>query len=197
MQVVRSNAFRAVPWKNGGGVTHEAARMPADGAAFRWRLSIAEVTASGPFSDFSGYRRSMVLLRGRDLRLRFATGTTLLLREPGDLVHFDGGVRAEGELLAGPCMDLNLIVAADLPDAGARVVRVERPLGVAREATESLLIFAVDGTLAVEPPAGPPEQLSCWDLCVVADAAAGTVTLHPSGSGPPTQVFLANLSDNR
>jgi RHH-type proline utilization regulon transcriptional repressor/proline dehydrogenase/delta 1-pyrroline-5-carboxylate dehydrogenase len=209
LRVIRKAEFRAVPWKNGGGVTHEAVRVPADGESFRWRLSVAEVATSGPFSDFSGYHRSMVLLRGPGLRLRFADGKSLLLREPGELVEFDGGLRTEGELLAGPCTDLNLIVASDLAvggigvgigiggGAGARVVRLETPLCIECAAAETLLVFAISGTVAAgSADAESPETLAPWDLGILAGSAAGSVTLRSAVTGPAAQVFLAKLSDN-
>jgi hypothetical protein len=59
----------------------------------RWRVSIAQLDALGPFSDFAGYARKLVLLRGRGVRLtplahlrHLATspaGTTLLLPVSG------------------------------------------------------------------------------------------------------------------
>ena len=54
-----------MPWKNGGGVTSELARSPqAD--EFDWRLSVAEVATDGPFSQFPGIDRLLVLLSGAD-----------------------------------------------------------------------------------------------------------------------------------
>jgi environmental stress-induced protein Ves len=42
MRIVRQSQFKASPWKNGGGITHEAMRVPERGA-FRWRVSIAHI----------------------------------------------------------------------------------------------------------------------------------------------------------
>jgi environmental stress-induced protein Ves len=197
LRVIRHTAFRTVPWKNGGGVTHEAVRVPPDGATFRWRLSVAEVAVSGPFSDFSGYRRSMALLEGQGLSLNFADGTSVLLREPGNLVAFDGALSTSCDLVAGPCTDLNLIVANDLPDPGARVVGLVQPLTLACSAGESLLIFAVSGSVAVEPPHGDrPERLGRGDLGVVTGAAPGATTLRSADGAHTAQVFLAKLRDN-
>jgi environmental stress-induced protein Ves len=197
VRVVRKAAFRAVPWKNGGGITHEALRVPPEGDPFRWRVSVAEVASSGPFSDFSGYRRSMTLLEGQGLHLRFADGKSVLLREPGELVEFDGGLRAEGVLLAGPCTDLNLIVANDLPAAAAQVARLETPLRIERAAGELLLIFAISGSVAVTAADTPQaERLAPWDLGIVSGCVAGTATLDSADAGAAAQVFFAKLSDN-
>jgi environmental stress-induced protein Ves len=137
--IIRKSAYKTTPWKNGGGVTHEALRVPAQGDPFRWRISVAEVDRSGPFSDFSGYRRTMMLLRGAGLRLKFANDGEACLRETGDLAQFDGALAAQCELLAGACTDLNLIVCNAIADVRARVASVRSPLAVESLAGESLV----------------------------------------------------------
>src|ERR1017187_4489011 len=102
MKIVRQTSLIATAWKNGGGITREAIRVPASGDQFGWRVSFAQIDRSGPFSDFSGCVRHMVLLRGAGVRLDYAGGEHATLRETGDHVQFDGGVSTHGELLAGP-----------------------------------------------------------------------------------------------
>jgi environmental stress-induced protein Ves len=122
LQIIRKASFSAAPWKNGGGITYEAMRVPAGGDSFRWRLSVAHIDVSGPFSDFAAYNRKMVLLRGSGLKLEFADGQQTALRHMGDLAEFDGAVATRCELLNGPCIDLNLIVSKSM----RAEVRVER-----------------------------------------------------------------------
>lgn len=97
------------PWKNGGGTTTELCR---DEGADRWlwRLSVADVERSGPFSDFGGYRRFIVLLEGRGMALSFDGGAPVVIDRPYRPFAFDGGARTECALLDGPIRDLNLIV---------------------------------------------------------------------------------------
>ena len=45
----------ATPWRNGGGLTRELVASPEQ-SDWRWRMSVAEVTASGPFSRFDGMK---------------------------------------------------------------------------------------------------------------------------------------------
>ena len=45
MQIIRREDLVATPWKNGGGITHEIARV-SDGDGLLWRLSVAEVFES-------------------------------------------------------------------------------------------------------------------------------------------------------
>ena len=65
--ILRARERVAVPWKNGGGVTRTVAVHPpgSDLKTFDWRVSIAEVRSSGPFSVFSGVERHMAVLSGR------------------------------------------------------------------------------------------------------------------------------------
>ena len=53
-------------WKNGGGATREAVNWPPGAGldAFDWRVSIASIAASGPFSVFTGVERRIMLLEG-------------------------------------------------------------------------------------------------------------------------------------
>jgi len=92
------------------GITHEALRVPANGNAFRWRVSVAEIDAPGPFSEFAEYNRKMVLLQGSGVRLTFDGGQQTYLCNVGDLAEFDGAIATECALLSGPCVDLNLMV---------------------------------------------------------------------------------------
>src|SRR5580692_6828518 len=98
MQIVRYNSLIASPWKNGGGVTREAIRIPPEAEDFGWRVSFAQIDASGPFSDFSGYERHMVLLRGAGVRLNFDGGKHASLLAVGDYAHFDGAVSTHARL---------------------------------------------------------------------------------------------------
>jgi environmental stress-induced protein Ves len=195
VQIIRRSTFRTTPWKNGGGVTHEALRVPADGATFRWRVSVATIGASGPFSDFSGFRRYMALLGGAGLELRFADGTAASLREVGALLAFDGGQAAHCELLAGECTDLNLIVAAALPPPRVRVLGLTSVLSVDAAAQESVLVFAVAGAVVVARAGGARETLAPWDLALATAAEDGAVRLSPADELSPVQVLVANLRD--
>ena len=62
----------AQPWANGGGITREVA-VRADAEGFQWRVSLAEVASSGPFSEFPGVERTIVLLSEGQLVLDFGT----------------------------------------------------------------------------------------------------------------------------
>lgn len=55
-------------WKNGGGWTRIVASHEAE-QLLRWRVSVADITAAGPFSRFDGLDRAAVMVRGAGLCL--------------------------------------------------------------------------------------------------------------------------------
>lgn len=58
MRTVRHDDVPDQPWRNGGGTTRELHRDE------RWRLSVATITATGPFSTFPGVTRWFAVARG-------------------------------------------------------------------------------------------------------------------------------------
>jgi len=96
-------------WKNGGGNTRTLA-SDAQHEPPRWRLSVADIQAGGPFSRFEGMDRISVLLAGRDLHLRCGE-QTFLFHSIGDLHAYAGEVATEARLDAGPCQFLNVMAA--------------------------------------------------------------------------------------
>jgi environmental stress-induced protein Ves len=193
MHVVRKSAFTAVPWKNGGGITHEVIRVPSVGE-FSCRVSVAEIARSGPFSDFTGYARSMILLRGAGIRLTFAGHQTKVLREVGDSVDFDGATPTECELLDGPCTDFNLMVSKSIRGVRAWVERLDESRPVASTASGALLVFAIDGALILES-GSETARLDPWDFALMASLPSVSVRAATIDD-PPALVFFATVDDN-
>jgi uncharacterized protein len=192
LQIVRKSSFTAAPWKNGGGITHEVMREPAGGDPFRWRVSVAHIDASGPFSDFAAYDRKMVLLKGAGIELRFADGVKKTLRQVGDLVEFDGAVSTYCELLHGPCVDLNLMVAKS-DSAAVRVERFIESLAVSVPRNETKLIFPIERRIKLAINNGKTVTLEPWDLALLSHCSGHISRLESAGSSLSTAVFLATL----
>ena len=94
-----------MPWRNGGGVTREYFR--AGGDDFDWRLSMAQIDVSGPFSSFPMVDRILVLLSGAvDLRI---DGFNVSLAQPLELVRFAGEAAVDATVVSAPSTDLNLM----------------------------------------------------------------------------------------
>ena len=109
MKVTRRgpSEFTPQPWKNGGGRTVELARE-GEGEAFAWRVSVADIERSGPFSEFPGYERTIVLLEGDGVELTI-DGRTRRLDRPLEPFVFDGASKTTCRLLGGPSRDLNVM----------------------------------------------------------------------------------------
>jgi environmental stress-induced protein Ves len=108
--LVGRNDYVEMPWRNGGGVTFEIARGPAAGAIFDWRLSLATIERSGPFSNFAGYQRAIAFVSGSGCILNGIEAQPLTLDAPGQFAIFPGAAQVTSDLIAGPCCDFNLMV---------------------------------------------------------------------------------------
>jgi hypothetical protein len=196
MRIIRQSDFTVTPWKNGGGVTREALRVPPRGDPFHWRVSVAQIDRSGPFSDFAAYNRTMVLLRGSGVDLTGANGERHRLRNIGELIEFDGAQAMQCELEAGPCVDLNLIASKSLRAVHARVHRLQEPLAVPAGGAGTTLIFPVDAAVAVRSAGGDVAGLEPWDLGVLCAWNRDEFTLAPCRGSVPALVFLATVSES-
>ena len=106
MRIFREKDLVETPWKNGGGVTRTIA-TGTDGAGPLWRLSMADVGADGPFSNFAGLTRILTVIRGDGMILSGPEGDfDAGFARP---VIFDGGIPVTARLKGGPLRDLNLM----------------------------------------------------------------------------------------
>lgn len=109
--------YRRQRWQNGAGWTREIACGGAPGAAWDWRVSVAEVGEAGPFSSFPACDREIVLLAGQGMHLNFADGETLPLLPPYGRQRFAGERALSASLVEGPTIDFNLIWKRELIEA--------------------------------------------------------------------------------
>src|SRR5262245_29949008 len=136
------------PWRNGGGLTREIVRMPAGSQMddFSWRASIAEVSASGPFSAFEGVDRVIVLLSGAGVRLRSTDGAVdHMLDTPCEPFAFAGESAISASLIAGASSDFNVMTRRDTATADVRVLRAAARL----DASRAGVLFAAQGAWSV------------------------------------------------
>jgi hypothetical protein len=154
---------------------------------------VAQIDSSGPFSDFSGYDRKMVLLQGRGIALEFGSGDKCALRNMGDWAEFDGAMSTRCELLDGPCVDFNLMVSKSLRTA-ARIERLSEPTRVAAIHGDTTLIFGILEPLSLDSSAGEFARLEPWDLAILTDCSALLSRMAPGVESAPSAVFIATIS---
>ncbi len=192
MQIVRRSAFVDMPWKNGGGVTHEAIRVPPTGDSFVWRVSLAQIDHSGPFSEFAGYDRKMILLSGTGLELDFGDGRPRTLSRIGALIEFDGALAPNCRLLGGACVDLNLMVAKSR-SVSARVESLQDTLDSADLRGATTLIFGIDDSFDLKAGEGDSSRLAPWDLAILSNTVGHLSRPEPRASASAL-VFIATIS---
>jgi uncharacterized protein len=134
----------ATAWKNGGGVTVELARWPADASLddFDWRVSIAEVASSGPFSIFPGVDRVITLLEGEGFALRSDDGAIYhQLDVPLQPFAFVGEARIQADLLGDTSVDFNVMCRRSRCTAHIHLITNETRLPPSAHG----LLFACEG----------------------------------------------------
>jgi environmental stress-induced protein Ves len=149
--------YKTMPWKNGGGMTTEILAEPNEQGGYLWRLSIAEVAQSGPFSDFSGYDRTIMLIEGAGFTLHFdprdsGGAAARRIDRAYEPFPFDGGWKTNCTLIDGPIRDFNLIAAREGGKSELTVARIERDgISVAAAKTVVFHVFDGDATVSSHP----------------------------------------------
>jgi len=195
MNILRESSYRAVPWKNGGGVTREILRAPAEPDAFDWRLSLATIDAAGPFSAFAGYHRTLVLVRGAGVELNFAQHGTSRLSTPGQSVAFDGAWQTSCTLLDGPSTDLNLIVCSERAQSVSRSVALTEEQTVQTADWTEVFVCCLSGAIRLTNSTGEEQLLHAVDVarCTPSD---GEIICTPEGTRTP-HVFVAAVRQRK
>lgn len=168
---------RRVPWRNGLGLTTEIAVEPLDSERFLWRVSVADVTAPGPFSVFPGCDRLIAVVEGEGMRL-IVDGVPVERRRMEPAFAFPGEAAVTCAPLGGPIRDVNLML--DRATAGGSLTML---VGGASRAVDgdAVLVHGLAGTLTVTPeggeavavPAGHSALLHGAALVVVPENAEG------------------------
>jgi environmental stress-induced protein Ves len=108
---IRRSDWRTMPWKNGGGITHELWREGEGKEGWSFRISLAEVREAGPFSRFEGIDRVILLMEGAGFVIRRADGVRVKITQVAQPFSFMGEDSWDCELVDGPVMDFNVMTA--------------------------------------------------------------------------------------
>ncbi len=108
--IISPKDFKVVPWKNGQGYTTELyISHKFENFPFSWRISMAKVTQNGPFSDFSGYDRILVMMQGNGIILQHDSLKENKLSKRFDIAYFSGDSKTSATLIDGEIQDFNVI----------------------------------------------------------------------------------------
>lgn len=176
------------PWKNGSGFTREIAAEPFGALApgdFLWRVSVADVDASGPFSSFPGMDRIIIQLNGGSMLLHFVDGRSERLR-PLEPFSFPGEAAVHCEISGDRSSDLNVFVRRGLAWARAEVLRLDGDTtdGLLKltppNAGEETFLFACQGSFSQSGASNRPLTLRAGEaLRLRGDESIPAVDLQP------------------
>jgi len=167
-------AYRRVPWKNGLGTTLELATDAAEpGAAWTWRLSIADVPARAAFSHFPGIDRHLACLDGAGLELT-RDGRTIAVPREGTAFAFAGEDSIDGAPLGAGVRDINLMLDRARWRGAMRIVRHARDARALHG--DAILVHAAPGGGDVRVTSHGETALLCAGHTLVATA---TVEIQP------------------
>ena len=110
-QLIPYASLASVPWKNGGGSTTEIAISPS-GSGFQdfdWRISLATISESGPFSVFRGIDRTLALVEGPGVILDIDGARRITLNEEDPTIEFAGESIIRAAPIDGPTTDFNVM----------------------------------------------------------------------------------------
>jgi environmental stress-induced protein Ves len=124
LDVRRLADLSPIAWANGGGLTTELASEMTDAtdvasAAWDWRVSIARIERSGPFSALPGVGRALVPLTADLPELRI-DGVPHRVRRHA-IVRFDGGSEVVCGPVPTPVPVLNVMVRSGVVDAAVTI----------------------------------------------------------------------------
>lgn len=194
MRILRAAGYRVMPWKNGGGTTTEIAVSP-DGAGlddFDWRISMARVETSGPFSSFAGIDRTLAVLEGEGIVLDIAGRPPARLTAAASPLSFPGDVPTSATLIDGPITDLNVMTRRGR--FSHAVERLSSPGQVEIELGEgTTIVLPVGGSVKV--PMDGVSSLGSLDTLIL-DRTSPKLRLEPEGQGHVFVIRLLGLAAN-
>ena len=146
-RTIRAAECVVMPWKNGQGTTTELVVEPPGASLddFAWRLSIAELRGSGPFSRFPGHDRVIVQLDGPPMTLTHGELPPVELE-----LHVPHSFSGDDETtcaVAGVAHDFNLIVRHGVARAMLTMHRLGRGEQLVCEAGDVAILYILEGGL--------------------------------------------------
>lgn len=194
MRILRAAEYRSMPWKNGGGVTTEIAVSPAGAGLddFDWRVSMARVESSGPFSQFAGIDRTLAVLEGEGIVLEFAGYPPTSINRATALFSFPADVQTSATLIGGPITDLNVMTRRGRMTHSVERLVISAPVEIRTEAGTTLILCS-NGDVIV--PAAEPVRLGPLDTLLPDPDSAGLL-VQPIHEATLFVIRIGGISGN-
>jgi uncharacterized protein len=149
--LIQYASLNPTPWKNGGGTTTEILASPPGATMddFDFRISLATIAQSGPFSIFPGVDRTLSLVDGGSVVLDVGNERKVALSDRDPVVAFPGEVPVSVTVDGSPTVDFNVMTRR-----GRCSHQVERRVfrdytELERRSTLTVLFLAEGDTLTV------------------------------------------------
>ncbi|NGZ82744.1 HutD/Ves family protein [Duganella aceris] len=189
-QLIQYASLRPAPWKNGGGSTTEIAVAPsgANLDEFDWRISLATITQSGPFSSFPGIDRSLALVDGDGVLLDF--GDERFVLSPSEpLIEFAGEDEVHATVTGALTTDFNVMTRRGRCRHRLEPLLVRGSEELKRRSTTTLLFLAEGESLTLS---SARERIAMVRYDVVVMEAEEAWTLEASLA----TVFVVDIINN-
>jgi len=143
-RVFALDALPDEPWRNGGGCTRTIATQARESGEppWDWRISVATVEKSAPFSAFPGVDRASLLLGAGQIELTAVAEPAVQIHRPGDVAAYRGDALWQAEICrAGPPLSLlNVMTRRGAATARLQAVREDTTMS-----GHALAVLAVEG----------------------------------------------------
>lgn len=113
--LIQYASLNPTPWKNGGGSTTEILASPPGAGLddFDFRISLATIAQSGPFSIYPGVDRTLSLVDGGNVVLDVGNERKVALSDREPVVAFPGEVPVSATVDGSPTVDFNVMTRRD------------------------------------------------------------------------------------
>ena len=182
-----------VSWKNGGGTTRTLVVEPAGAGLddFLWRISMAEIHASGSFSAFPGIERTILLWHGEGVVLRSPAWPEHALTGLYQPFGFGGEEDVTCELVGGSTVDLNLMVRRGV---ARTTIHIQKTEILFADPGDDIIVICAAGSAHILLDDRPELALEAGQFLRISQLGEG-VTIIPEGAGATVICMIVRLLD--
>lgn len=171
MEIIRFADLKPEPWRNGGGVTRQiaghAGTSGQDGG-WDWRVSLAEVSKAGGFSQFPAMERVLTVVEG-ELLLLTVDGAEHPLEKYRPF-RFPGGAATTCALPTGDVRNLNVITRQGKYKGFTSIIEISKKR--AHPLFAGQLGVLLQGQATAAEGAREPMALNRYDAVVGSDSGS-------------------------